>query len=140
MSRLMNALRKSNKEVSECITSHQLDFEMWEWDPNDTTVARMLGITNMETEYQGFRIGTCEGLWTSRPAAYVILSVINDKPGNGHFEDVLQWFYHSCRRDRKDLIIEDFFNMDFKRHMIEKRGFKPHGTNDAIKLWHEMPA
>lgn len=141
MSDLMTAIKKANRtaEPNECVTTHGLDFKVWEWNPNETPLAKFLGVTDMDTEYQGFLIGTCDGLWTSRPDAYVILAVVNEKPGNGHFEDVLEWFYHSCRRDRKHLVIEQLWNPKFRRHLMAKRGFLPLGDDDLIKPWQAMP-
>lgn len=77
-----------------------------------------------------FRIGTCSGLWGVEGKSYVIIAIVNDQPGNGHFEDVLEWFERSCRRDGYSLKIVEFFNDPFKKHLIEKRGFKeiPNGV------------
>ena len=59
--------------------------------------------------------------------------MINEKPGNGHFSDVLEWFGHSCKRDKKHLAILDIMNPDFKVHLIEKRGFADIGDDNVIK-------
>jgi len=89
-------------------------------------------------EIQLFRIGTCNGQWTSSKDCYVIISVINEQPGNGHLEDVFEWFENSCKRDGKALVITDFFNKRFKKYCIKKRGFEViPSTNDVIKEFSE---
>lgn len=84
--------------------------------------------------WQHYKIGTCYGLWRSKKKSVEILSVLNDDPGNGHLQDVLEWFEHGCKRDGKFLLIKEFFlNPAFKEHLIKKRGFKPEGKDDVIK-------
>ena len=77
-------------------------------------------------DYQEYKIGTCHGQWFAKPGlCYVIVSIINEQPGNGHLEDVFEWFEASCKRDKMQLVITEFFNDRFKVHCIEKRGFMP---------------
>jgi hypothetical protein len=70
-----------------------------------------------------FRIGTCEGIWGSTEDCYYILSIVNKDPGNGHLNDVFEWFENSCRRDNKNLIMLECINSDFAVHLVMKRGF-----------------
>jgi len=103
-------------------TKHNLPFESAPWPRNPAI--------------QVFRIGTCEGQWMSTELAYIIISVINSSPGNGHLEDVFEWFENSCKRDKKALMILEFFNDQFKTHCIEKRGFIAiPGKDDVIKIF-----
>lgn len=85
--------------------------------------------------WNDFLVGTVHGKWTSTKEFYIILVIINEVPGNGHLNDVFQWFENSCKRDKKALVIKEFFNPQFKKHCLEKRGFKPLGNNDAIKTF-----
>ena len=106
-------------------TTHNLDFEVapWPYDP----------------EYQRFRVGTVGGLWGSRKGYFVILAIHNSSPGNGHLEDVFEWFEYSCRREALDLMVDECWNEDFKKHLIEKRGFRPvEGRNAVIKDVRDM--
>lgn len=98
-------------------TTHNLLFETKPWH---------FGI-------QLYRIGTCEGQWFCTATAYHILSFLNYQPGNGHLTDVFEWFEHSARRDKRDLIIEEFFNDGFKLHCIEKHGFVEYEGDSLIK-------
>lgn len=103
-------------------TTHGLEFEACPWPRNPAI--------------QLFRIGTCEGQWLSTDLAYCIMSVSNSNPGNGHLIDVFEWFESSCKRDKKALMILEFFNDRFKKHCVEKRGFTEiPGTNDVIKIF-----
>lgn len=86
--------------------------------------------------WQVFKVGTCHGQWVSTPETYDILSVINWQPGNGHFEDVLEWFEHACRRDARSLRILEVWNKDFAKHLIEKRGFVYQAGDNLIKRFH----
>ena len=109
-------------EILEFKTTHNLPFLSAHWN----------NPFNQEG-WQVFKIGTCNGQWCSTNDSYDILSVINDKPGNGHFEDVLEWFEQSCRRDRKALRILEVCNKDFAKHLVLKRGFIYQGDCDLIK-------
>lgn len=109
----MNALR----------TKHNLDFEACPWE----------SILGVDAEFSKFRIGTCEGLWRSTKDSYDILAITNSQPGNGHLEDVLQWFEHSCKRDGKAFKILEVWNKGFMMHLIRKRGFSLYGKEDLIK-------
>lgn len=105
-------------------TTHDLVFEAAPWtnalDPSDNWMV--------------FRVGTCEGVWRSSDDNYSILAITNKEPGNGHFEDVLEWFENSCKRDGKNLMILEVWNDKFKKHLIEKRGFRVVPmTNHVVK-------
>lgn len=90
-------------------SKNKLDFE--------TTTTPRIG------SFLDFRVGTITGLWISISHCYVILSLINSSPGNGHFDDVLEWFENSCKRDDKNLLILKCMNVAFYRHLLLKRGF-----------------
>lgn len=105
-------------------SSHNLIFESCPWERNPAM--------------QCFRIGTCEGQWfySDLANAYCILTVINNCPGNGHLNDVFEYFENSCKRDQKALMILELMNEHFKKHLIEKRSFIPMpGTDHLIKVF-----
>ena len=103
-------------------TTHNLIFWSAPWD-RDPTI-------------QVFKIGTCKGQWIATDFTYDIISVINETPGNGHLEDVFEFFERSCRRDKRALRIREFFNEPFRQHCINKRGFVPVvGSSDLIKVF-----
>lgn len=95
-------------------------------------------------EYLLFRIGTVGGLWNSNIELkrYNILAVDNSEPGNGHLEDVFDWFEMSCKRDKYDLVILEIFNDKFYNHLVDKRGFKDIQINgvgqSVIKFYKTM--
>lgn len=80
-----------------------------------------------------FRVGTCHGQWRSTDTAYEILSVINNLPGNGDFKTTLNYFYRSCKRDKKDLVIREVWNKELKEHLVNKKGFKLFNKDEVIK-------
>lgn len=99
-------------------SKNKLSFEVAPWITED---------------FLRFRIGTCEGLWRSTHDSYDILAVDNTRGGNGHFEDVLQWFEYSCKRDKKAFRVLEVWNKNLKRHLIEKRGFSDIGNDNIEK-------
>ncbi len=108
--------------MNAIITKHNLDFESADWPRNPAIKV--------------FRVGTCEGQWIATDMAFCIMSVINSKPGNGHLEDVFEWFEYACKTQGKALMILEFFNDRFKKHCIDKRGFTSiPGKNDVIKIF-----
>jgi hypothetical protein len=115
-------------------TEHDLDFlaAPWELPDGDKAIVRMATYDDdkyPDIEWQLFRVGTCIGQWRLTPEAYEILSVINEKPGNGHLDDLLEWFEYGCRRSKLPLRILAFTNDGFKKHLLEKRGFVPFGDD-----------
>lgn len=98
-------------------TTHNLAFQVAPW---------------YNPEWRRFKVGTITGLCNSTEDAYQILAILNDDPGNGHFEDVLEWFEASCKRDGKDLIFVEIQNKRFLKHLISKRGFKKVVTEYGI--------
>ena len=80
-----------------------------------------------------FEVGTCKGIYTCESTRYVIIAVTNDERGNGHLQDVFDWFENSCKRDKKDLMVAELMNERFKKHLIEKRGFVAIEGNNVIK-------
>jgi len=86
-----------------------------------------------DIEWKLFRVGTCQGLWTSIPSSYDILAIDNMELNNGHLNDVFQWFERSCKRDKKSLRILEVWNKRFKKHLIEKRRFVDIGNDNLEK-------
>lgn len=115
-------------------TTHNLPFEAAPWDPTFAEFFPQLLaiIMRIKEPIVAFRVGTCDGIYTVRDNAYQIIAIQNSEPGNGHFEDVLQWFENSCKRDKKNLMFMEIMNADFGRHLCLKRGFKRKGAH-AIK-------
>lgn len=90
-------------------TIHKLDFQAKPYEP----VSFLAKIIKPDGWIE-FKVGTCIGIFLVTDKTYDIVAIENENPGNGHFEDVLQWFEHSCHRDKKNLT---------------KRGFKWQGHN-----------
>jgi hypothetical protein len=90
-------------------STHELDFlaRPWRIDPTFTE----------------FKIGTCHGIFRYIRFTIEILAIENLEPGNGHFEDVLEWFENSAKRDGKHLQFSEILNPRFAKHLKDKRGF-----------------
>jgi len=104
-------------------TTHGLEFEAAKWPICEDILL--------------FRVGTCHGQWFyggDRGPGYYIISIANETPGNGHLDDVFEWFEYACRREGVPLYILAFFNENFRKHCIKKRGFKEiKGTDNVVK-------
>lgn len=100
-------------------TKHNLDFEARQW--------------HRDKRVMEFKVGTCHGLYNFQGGRMVIISIVNDSPGNGHLEDVFEWFEFAAKAQGVDLMIAEFMNDRFKKHCIEKRGYKPLGSENVIK-------
>ena len=74
--------------------------------------------------YKCYKVGTCHGLYTCSDKSFKILAIMNNQPGNGHLDDVLEHFEHSAKKYGYSLLIEEVWNKNFERHLITKRGFK----------------
>lgn len=84
--------------------------------------------------WKGFRIGTCEGLWTEKGRCYRILALMNKDPHNGHLDDVFQWFMYSCKRDGFPLVVHEVMNKAMGRILL-KRDFLPVFGTKNFKWW-----
>lgn len=91
-------------------STHKLEFlaKIWHIDP----------------EYTQFKVGTCHGIYRYIRDTIEILAIYNNNPNNGHFEDVLEWFHNSAKRDGKHLQFSEILNPRFAKHLKDKRGFK----------------
>lgn len=98
-------------------TKHKLDFEARPWKG---------GLVDGVVQY---RIGTCTGLYEYNDEGISIIVIDNDKPGNGHLDDVFEWFEYAAREKKKRLWIRQFFNSLFQDHCIKKRGFTQSDKN-----------
>jgi hypothetical protein len=86
--------------------------------------------TYITPDFTAFRVGTCHGLFGFDGKSYAILAVQNENQGNGHLNDVFEWFENSCKRDKKNLMVLELWNDDFKKHLINKRGFVVYPDNN----------
>lgn len=103
-------------------TKHNLDFLATHWHRDPRVMV--------------YKVGTCSGQYQFIDGKLVLISVINDQPGNGHLDDVFEWFEFAARSQHVPLVIAEFFNDRFKKHCIDKRGFKQiPGTDNVIKKY-----
>lgn len=107
--------------MSDLITIHNLPFE----------------VRPGKYEHMEYRVGTVTGQWGSCSDSFYILSFLNHEQGNGHLDDVFEWFEYSCKRDGKNLIILECMNEDFYRHLITKRGFIALNKDNLIKVFNK---
>ena len=86
----------------------------------------------------GFKVGTCHGLVLFRQDSIDLLAVINNEPGNGHFDDVMEWFHYACKVQKKNFRVVELFNQRLKWHLINKRGFVAVDQMTVIKNWKDI--
>ena len=119
-------------------STHNLPFEMAHWNPLRAMGSEFWkGFKNkygdIFKDVNAFRVGTCHGNYTWDKKSYIIITIINEQPGNVHLQDVFDWFENSCKRDGKSLKVAEIWNEGFKKHLIEKRGFSDIGNDWADK-------
>lgn len=85
-----------------------------------------------DPSWQVFKVGTCRGQWRATPTAYELLAIINDSPGNGDFSHLMDWFYESCKRDNRALVIREIWNKRLAAHLV-RRGFTYAQGDDMVK-------
>lgn len=86
-----------------------------------------------------YKVGTCHGIYTSDENNFQILAVVNESPGNGHLQDVFDWFENSCIRDKKGLMFMEVWNPGLKNHLI-KRGFEETKKDYLLKTYEKIVA
>lgn len=100
-------------------TDHNLDFEAAEWKRDKRVMV--------------FRIGTCHGQYGFKKGTLMLISIINETPGNGHLNDVFQWFEFAAKTQGIDLMVCELMNTRFMQHLILKRGFVKFNKVTVIK-------
>lgn len=93
-------------------TEHHLDF----------LAADYPGPFNDHSQ-KAYKIGTCNGLYKIDGKFMILIAINNDNPGNGHLNDVFQWFEWAAKEAGMPLMIVAFMNERFYNHCINKRGF-----------------
>jgi hypothetical protein len=120
-------IRASTQEAANAITTaHNLDFEVAPYESI---------LNSVRDDIKRFRIGSCFGLWQSTRYTYDVIAITNENKGNGHFDDVFQWFENSCYRDQKDFRFMEVINPALRIHLTTKRGFKHERMDNYIKPW-----
>lgn len=111
--------------MNAIVTTHKLDFE-----------AKPFRI-QIEGEPINicFKVGTCSGLYNIAEATVDIIAIANEQKGNGHLEDVFEWFEYSCKTSKRNLRILELMNKKFEKHLITKRGFQKQGAVNVIKYF-----
>ncbi len=74
--------------------------------------------------YKQFHVGTVHGLFAQEEKKIKILAIMNDEPGNGHFEDTMQWFEHMATQDKCPILMQEVWNEALEKHLIKKRDYK----------------
>jgi hypothetical protein len=113
------------KQENEFQTTHKLDFQI---APFSSPIAEKQGL-------QRFKVGSVIGIFGVTHDGYEIHSCNNTEINNGNFEDVMEWFEYSAKRDKGSLTFTDVKNKRFRKHLLKKRGFKVSEENktDIVK-------
>ena len=109
-----------NKKNVQFVSTNKLDFEVAE---------------HFADGFNRFRVGTCTGIYSWDGNSMSIVGVGNTEQGNGHLQDVFDWFEYSCKNIKKDLKVVEIMNKGFYKHLIEKRGFTSIDEENVIKYF-----
>lgn len=82
--------------------------------------------------WRHYRVGTCTGAYRDAIQSFEILAIANSKPGNGHVEAMLAYFFKSCEKYSKHVIVKEVINTSL-RDKLCKLGFTCMIDNDYIK-------
>lgn len=80
-----------------------------------------------------YKIGTCHGFYRSTNLSVDIIAMVNDEPGNGHFDDVLQWFTEIARLEGKLLRVVEIMNPEIATRLIQFYGFHAIDAKTVVK-------
>lgn len=110
-------------------TTHKLNFNTSLW-------ISPFNILSQDDEddipWRIYHIGTMHGQFRITKDSIEILSFLNESPGNGHLQDVFEWFEFLSNTEGKPIVIRECWNPGFKQHLISKRGFIPIPDTDDI--------
>ena len=80
-------------------------------------------ISGAPSGLEKFEIGSVHGLWRQGKAVVEIWAIINDKPGNGHMDDAIEWFVEIARLSGVILRVVEISSVTFRNQLIDKWGF-----------------
>lgn len=116
--------------MEEFKSTHDLKFESRPWKLG-VELSKLIPGSDKIME---FKVGTCNGQWFTddNRNCFVILSIINHSPGNGHTDDIFEWFENSCKSYKYDLVVEKLMNQKFKMKLLSN-GFEEFQKDSVIK-------
>lgn len=76
-----------------------------------------------DEDVKEFRCSTVNGKIFINKGKIVIPQIYNDEQNNGAFAETLEVLLELAHDLQRDLWIINFMNLDFKKHLIKKRGF-----------------
>lgn len=94
------------------------------------SAAHLIG--GVDTGMNKFEIGTVHGLWNASTLSIDIFACINNEPGNGHLDDVFEWFFAIAKEKGLPVRVTNVSSPTFREQLIEKWKFIP--TNDRDTL------
>jgi len=92
---------------------------------------------NIGEDWRLFRVGTVNGIYRDGNNTYEVLAIQNDEPGNKHVEAAFAYFFTSCKRDKRDFIVRQVWNIGLAAK-LSKMGFTCINEDDYIKNYKEM--
>ena len=86
-----------------------------------------------QSNWKRVDVGTCTAFFGETECDFDIFGLANSDKGNGNLNDTLEYFEYICAKKNKDLFLTHIENERFKKHLINKRGFKAHGNVSVVK-------
>ena len=84
-------------------------------------------------EWLEFEYETIHGLLKFDKEKFEVLAVFNKEPNNGCFKEFIEDVESSCKLKGLDVYFLEVDNLRFRKHLIEKRGYKLiKGTDDLV--------
>lgn len=84
------------------------------------------------TGAERFEIGTVHGIWNVSTFSVDVFACINDEPGNGHMDDVFEWFFSIATERGLPVRVTNVSSEDFRQQLIDKWLFVPTKDHDTL--------
>ena len=102
-------------------SSHKLKFK---------TAPHIIG--GAVTGLDKYEVGTVHGLWNKSSLSVDIFALINKKPGNGHVDDAMEWFFAIAAEGAVGVRIVNITAEAFRQTLITEWGFSETNERDTL--------
>lgn len=89
-------------------------------------------IGGADTGLEKYEVGTVHGLWNQSSMSVDVFALINKKPGNGHVDDALEWFFAIAKEGALGVRIVNITAEAFRQTLIKEWGFSETEERDTL--------
>jgi len=89
-------------------------------------------IAGAPTGMEKYEVGTVHGLWHQSSMSVDVFALINEKPGNGHVDDALEWFFAIAKEGALGVRVVNITAEAFRQTLINEWGFSETAERDTL--------